>query len=335
LVPADNPMSEAKVALGRRLFSDGRLSLTGSYSCASCHDPARAFTDGRATAIGATGELHARNTPTLLNSAYQVSFGWADPSLTTLEAQHRVPLFNHAPVELGFDQVQAQRLAELGADGQVEALRASAFPNTAATLTLDQLVQAIASYVRTLICADSPFDRYLYWDENSLTTEARRGMRLFFSDRTQCALCHASFNLSAPVGQQGVPVPAPVFHNTGLYNVDGTGRYPDPGLAAYTGRAQDMGAFRAPTLRNVAVTAPYMHDGSIATLAEVIDFYDAGGRVIDAGPYAGDGRANPFKRDEIRALRLSAQEKSDLVAFLESLTDRSYTALTAKANGPE
>src|SRR5207342_3178345 len=115
---------------------------------------------------------------------------------------------------------------------------------------------------------------------------ARRGMKLFFSERTNCSLCHASFNLSGPVRQQGVVDPLPVFHNTGLYNVGGTGRYPDPGLEAHTHRAADMGAFRAPTLRNVAVTAPYMHDGSIATLAAVIDFYDAGGRVIAGGPLA-------------------------------------------------
>jgi cytochrome c peroxidase len=124
--------------------------------------------------------------------------------------------------------------------------------------------------------------------------------------------------------QQGVPAPELVFHNTGLYNVDGSGRYPDAGLESHTGRATDMGAFRAPTLRNVAVTAPYMHDGSVATLEAVIDFYNAGGRLIDAGPFAGDGRVNPYKREQIRALDLSEQDKADLVAFLESLTDARY-----------
>jgi cytochrome c peroxidase len=316
-------MSAAKVALGERLFGDGRLSLTGAYSCASCHDPTRAFTDGRTTAVGATGERHTRNTPTLINVAYSASFGWSDPALTTLEAQHRVPMFNHTPVELGLDQVLPQRLAEFGADAQIEALRAAAFPDTVRGLTLDQLIQAIASYVRTLISADSAFDRYLYQDADSLTAEARRGMRLFFSDRTNCSLCHASFNLSGPVLQQGVPPAPPVFHNTGLYNINGTGGYPDAGLAMHTGRVEDTGAFRAPTLRNVAVTAPYMHDGSIATLEQVIEFYDAGGRNVETGPYAGDGRLNPFKRKEVRALNLNDAEKRELVAFLESLTDRS------------
>ena len=215
-VPADNPMSSAKVALGEGLFRDGRLSLTGTYSCASCHVPELAFTDGRTTAIGATGELHTRNTPTLINVAYAATFGWADPTLPTLEAQQRVPMFNHTPVELGLDQVLPQRLSELSADPAIVRLRQAAFPETAEGFTLDQLIQAIASYVRTLIAADSAFDRYLYWGEDSLTIEARRGMRLFFSERTNCALCHASFNLSGPVRQQGIPEAQPVFHNTGL-----------------------------------------------------------------------------------------------------------------------
>ena len=324
-VPADNPMSAQKVALGEVLFSDPRLSVTGAYSCASCHVPALAFTDGRPTAIGATGEHHTRNTPTLINVAYAATFGWADPSLTTLEAQHRVPMFNHAPVELGLDQVLPQRLAELDADPAIARMREAAYPDTSAGVTLDQVIQALASYVRTLLAADSAFDRYLYWGEESLAADARRGMGLFFSARTNCALCHASFNLSGPVRQQGAPSPPAVFHNTGLYNVGGKGRYPDPGLALHTGRDADTGAFRAPTLRNVAVTAPYMHDGSIATLDVVIDFYDAGGRVIEDGPNAGDGRVNPFKRKEIRALGLSAAEKADLLAFLGSLTDSRYS----------
>jgi cytochrome c peroxidase len=324
LVPADNPMTAEKVALGERLFSDGRLSLTGSYSCASCHVPALAFTDGRKTAVGATGQLHARNTPSLVNVAYAVTFGWADPSVTSLEAQHRVPMFNHMPVELGLDQVLPPRLKELDADSALASMRATAFPDAPPGFTLDEVVQSIASYVRTLISADSAFDRYFYWGDDSLTPEARRGMRLFFSDRTSCSLCHASFNLSGPVAEQGIPLPPPVFHNTGLYNVGGTGAYPDPGLAAHTGRDDDIGAFRAPSLRNVAITAPYMHDGSITTLADVIEFYDAGGRNVKNGPYAGDGRLNPHKRAQIHTLNLTDAEKRELVAFLESLTDARY-----------
>ncbi len=322
-VPADNPMSSAKVTLGERLFSDVRLSVTGTYSCASCHIPALAFTDGRTMAIGATGEHHTRNTPTLINVAYAASFGWADPSLTTLEAQHRVPMFNHAPVELGLDEVLPERLVELGADPLLAPLREVAFPGTD-TLTLDQMIQAIASYVRTLISADSVFDRYLYWGEDSLTPGARRGMKLFFSDRTNCSLCHASFNLSGPVRQQGVPDPLPVFHNTGLYNINGTGRYPDAGLETHTHRAMDMGAFRAPTLRNVAVTAPYMHDGSVATLRDVLAHYARGGRnwVTEAG--GEPGTRSPHQSAAVRGFALSEDESDSLLAFLEALTDEAF-----------
>jgi len=322
-VPADNPMSTAKVELGAALFGDGRLSVTGTYSCSSCHIPALAFTDGRKTAIGATGERHTRNTPTLLNAAYATSLGWADPSVTTLEIQHRVPMDNHHPVELGLDQVLEARLAELNADARITELQHAAYGESNAALGLDQAVQALASYVRTLIAADSAFDRYLYFGE-VLPAAAQRGMRLFFSERVNCALCHASFNLSGPIRQQGVPAADPVFHNTGLYNLNGSGAYPDVGATAHTGKPTDMGAFRAPTLRNVAVTAPYMHDGSIATLADVVDFYAAGGRNVEDGPFAGDGRLNPFKRKEIHVLDLSPQDKADLVAFLESLTDSRY-----------
>jgi cytochrome c peroxidase len=320
-VPADNPISVAKVELGRMLFADGRLSVTGSYSCASCHVPELAFTDGRTTAVGATGELHTRNTPTLWNSAYAVTFGWADPSTTSLEAQHLIPLRNHTPVELGFDQVRDEHLTELTTDAQVAPLTTAAFGSP--QLDEARIVQALASYVRTLITADSPFDRYLYWDE-PLPASARRGMQLFFSDAVNCARCHASFNLSAPVAIAARPKPHAVFHNTGLYNIGGGGAYPDAGLALHTHRKSDMGAFRAPSLRNVAVTEPYMHDGSVATLEEVVEIYAAGGRVIEFGEFAGDGRANPFKRPEIRALTLSEQDKRDLIAFLHSLTDVRY-----------
>ncbi len=320
-VPADNPMSNAKVALGAALFSDGRLSVTGAYSCASCHVPALAFTDGRPTAVGATGELHSRNTPTLQNAAYAASFGWADPSIRTLEAQHPIPMHNHAPVELGFDQVAAARLAELNADPSLAPLRQAAVG--AAPLLETDVVAALASYVRTLIAADSAFDRYLYRDE-AMPASAQRGMRLFFSERTNCSVCHASFNLSGPIAVEEAAAPQPIFHNTGLYNLDGRGAYPDAGLARHTGKPSDMGAFRAPSLRNVAVTAPYMHDGSVASLAEVIEIYAAGGRNITAGPLAGDGRDNPFKRKEIHRLDLSDADKADLQAFLESLTDQRY-----------
>ncbi|MGH8597362.1 MAG: cytochrome c peroxidase, partial [Gammaproteobacteria bacterium] len=231
----------------------------------------------------------------------------------------------HDPVELGFDQVMPERLAELNGDAHVAQQQRAAFGELNAALDLDQVVKALATYVRTLVAADSAFDRYLYWGE-TLPSSAQRGMGLFFSQRLSCALCHASFNLSGPIRQQDMPAVEAVFHNTGLYNLGGSGAYPDVGAMAHTNQRTDMGAFRAPTLRNVAVTAPYMHDGSVPTLADVVDFYAAGGRNIESGPEAGDGRLNPFKRKDIHELDLTAQEKSDLVAFLESLTDARYKA---------
>ncbi len=251
LVPADNRMTPAKVAVGERLFFDKRLSIDGSYSCASCHDPGRAFTDGLAVAIGVTGERHARNTPTLINAAYNVSFGWLADAPRTLEDQHRVPLHNTNPLELGYP----------GIDGLAE----------------DEVVESLASYVRTLIRADSPFDRYVYYgDQAAMSMLAREGLELFLSPRTGCSACHRGFTLSGPVRHQLVPDAEPEFHD----------------------------GIRTPTLRNVAVTAPYMHDGSIATLEAVIEFYDRG------------GRGQP--------LDLSAEEHAALIAFLGSLTDAPF-----------
>jgi len=277
--PAVNPPNAAKAELGRRLFFDTRLSVTGSYSCASCHDPSRAFTDGLARARGATGEIHARNTPTLINAAYGASLGWLDQGVRSLEAQHRIPLLNEAPIELGFGRAAEARLAQLRADEGLAKLIPEAFDGvTAADLTLDHLVRALASYVRTLVFADSAFDRYVYCGEPSLSAEALAGLRLFLAPRTRCAGCHGGFNLSGPVVHALSPDTPPVFHR----------------------------GIRAPTLRNVAVTAPYFHDGSLATLADVLAFYDLQGH---DGPI-------PLDPDEQRAL----------VAFLEALTDRCWVA---------
>lgn len=305
LVPADNPMSEAKVALGALLFQDPRLSVTGTYSCASCHRPELAFTDGLKTAIGATGERHARNTPSLYNVAYLASLGWADPGVRTLEAQHRIPMFNTDPVELGTDPERV--LTALNADEEIMARVRTALG--ADTLLLDDVIRVIACYVRSLIVADSPFDRYLYFDEDVLGPAAKAGMTLFFSKRLGCATCHASFNLSGPVRSVAAPDVEPVFHNTGLQE-----RYADPGLFEHTGRSADIGAFRAPSLRNVARTAPYMHDGSLATLAEVIRFYARG------------GSHHPNQRPEVAGFELEPGEAEALIAFLEALTSRSLMA---------
>jgi len=329
-VPADNPMSASKVELGRRLFYDRRLSGNRTQACASCHRQEKAFTDGLPRARGSTGQLHPRSTLSLTNAAYNLTLDWADPRLTRLEQQARIPLFNTRPVELGMAGREQELLARLAADPRYPRQFAAAFPETPEgepSLTLDHVLKALAAFVRTLISGDSPYDRLVFQGEmDALSEAAWRGQRLFFSDRLGCAECHAGFNLSGPVTYRGAPPAEPTFHNTGLYNVDGRGGYPpdDTGLHAVTGRRRDMGRFRAPTLRNIAVTAPYMHDGSLATLDAVIDFYARGGREISAGPHAGDGRESPRKSPRISGFQLDPEEKAELLAFLDSLTDPTF-----------
>jgi cytochrome c peroxidase len=323
-VPADNPMSVPKVDLGRRLFYDTRLSGNGTFACATCHQQAHAFTDGRARAIGSTGAAHARSAMSLTNVAYNASFGWADPTLRSLESQMAVPMFNEHPIELGLNGHEAEVVGRFAGD---RAAFRAAFPDDEHPVTLANIVKAIAAFERTLLSGDSPFDRYLYRDDKSgMSAPALRGLALFSSSRLRCAECHASFNLSGPVDFEGAEttngtIPL-VFHNTGLYDVDGRGAYPasDRGLLDVTRVAADMGRFRAPTLRNVAVTAPYMHDGSVPTLDAAIDHYAAG------------GRPSAFRSSRVRGFPLSADERAGLVAFLESLTDRSF--LTNPSFGP-
>jgi cytochrome c peroxidase len=325
-VPADNPMNEAKVELGRRLFYDRRLSGNETQSCASCHEQARAFTDGRARAVGSTGESHRRSAMALVNVAYLPTLTWANPVLERLEEQALVPLFGENPVELGMAGKEAELLARLGADARYRALFPEAFPGEDDPLTVGNVAKALAAFQRTLLSGRSPYDRYVAGEREALSPAARRGMELFFSERLECHHCHGGFNFTGAVVWEG-KAPEYLFANTGLYDVDGAGAYPavDTGLFEVTLAPEDMGAFRAPTLRNVAVTAPYMHDGSIATLAEVIeDHYARGGRLVADGPEAGDGRNNPLKSGLVSGFTLTAGERDDLVAFLESLTDPEF-----------
>jgi cytochrome c peroxidase len=327
-VPADNPMNEAKVELGRRLFYDRRLSGNETQSCASCHEQARAFTDGRARAVGSTGESHRRSAMALVNVAYLPTLTWANPVLERLEEQALVPLFGESPVELGMAGREAELLARLGADARYRALFPAAFPGEDEPITVGNVAKALAAFQRTLLSGRSPYDRYATGEREALSPAARRGMELFFSERLECHHCHGGFNFTGAVVWEG-KAPESLFANTGLYDVDGVGAYPavDTGLFEVTLAPEDMGAFRAPTLRNVAVTAPYMHDGSIATLAEVIeDHYARGGRLVADGPDAGDGRNNPRKSGLVSGFTLTAEERDDLLAFLEALTDPEFLA---------
>ncbi|WP_434346214.1 MbnH family di-heme enzyme [Myxococcus virescens] len=322
-VPADNPMTEEKVQLGRRLFFDVRLSRNETQSCASCHDPARAFTEPLVTSQGSTGETHRRNSQGLANVAYATSLTWANPSLTTLEAQALAPLFGKEPVELGFGDREEELLGRLRAVPGLKAEFQRAFPEAAEPVSVATLTRALASFQRTLISGNSAYDRYVYGNEvEAMTRQQKRGMELFFSERLECDHCHSGFNFQDATVHETTVEPILPFHNTGLYNEDGQGAYPakDPGLIELTGRPEDMGRFRAPSLRNVAVTGPYMHDGSLATLSDVLDHYAAGGhaRMVSGGA------ASPLQSGFVRGFTLTAEEKEDVLAFLESLTDTEF-----------
>ncbi len=323
VVPADNPMSEAKFQLGRQLFYDKRLSGNGTQSCASCHHQNKAFTDGLAVSPGSTGELTHRNAQHLANSAWHSTYTWANPALVTLERQMEVPLFGDSPVEMGVnDNNKDAVLARLKADTGYRQRFAEVFGSHGEPISFPNIIKAIATFQRGLLSFDSKYDRYLQ-KKAVLSAEELRGMQLFMGETAECFHCHGSFNFNDQTNHQGSPEVKRAFHNTGLYNIDGQGGFPFPnrGLFEFTSLPADMGAFRASSLRNIANTAPYMHDGSIATLEEVLDFYAAGGRNISSGPHAGDGRLNPYKSDLITRINLSAQDKQDIIAFLKTLTD--------------
>ena len=324
-----SPATPELVELGRRLFYDERLSGEGHTSCSFCHRQELAFTDGRARAIGGTGQLHPRSSMSLANVAYNTSFGWADPDITTLEDQALVPMLNEHPVEMGIAGREEEVLDRFRSDPESRDRFRRAFPGDGNPIRLETVTRALAAFQRTLISGNSPYDRRVYQDrKGALSAAAERGMTLFFSRRLGCSGCHGGFNLSGPVRTYTQPAGESTFHNTGLYNLRGRGWYPgiDQGLHKKTGRARDLGRFRAPTLRNIEVTAPYMHDGSIATLEEVVDHYAAGGRTVPAGPNAGAGSANPYKSELIRGFEISAEERRDLLEFLRSLTDREFLA---------
>ncbi len=321
-------MNAAKVELGRYLFYDKRISANGKESCASCHRQELAFTDGRAQAEGTTGELHPRSSMSLANVAYSPVLTWADPSLVTLEEQALIPILGTKPIELGLKGHEDRFLSDISKDSTYRKLFPEAFPGEGAPYTMRKVTKALAAFERTIVSLNSPYDRYRYGnDSNAISEEAKRGELLFYSGQhAGCFQCHGSWNFNDSVRYEGGGQPKVAFHNTGLYNIPGEFSYPaaNTGLYQYTHRTEDVGKFRAPTLRNIAVTAPYMHDGSIATLAEAIDHYAAGGRSIPAGPYAGVGHDNPNKALNIHGFKLTDEEKKDLIAFLESLTDTEF-----------
>ncbi|QGM45039.1 methanobactin export MATE transporter MbnM [Methylocystis heyeri] len=328
-VPADNPMSEAKFQLGRRLFYDKRLSGNGTLACSSCHLQERAFTDGRMTGTGSTGENTPRNPPSIVNSAWHGTYTWANPALVTLESQMGNPLFGERPIEMGVnDKNKAEIVARFRADADYAKRFREAFPEKADPVSFETIVKAIAAFQRGVISFDSRYDQYLQ-GRIKLTEQEQRGHDLYFGEKAECHHCHGSVNLDDQFVHAKTREAETPFHNTGLYDTDGKGAYPYPnrGLFDITGDPEDMGKFRAPSLRNIAVTAPYMHDGTVATLEEVVDIYSRGGRKIETGPSAGDGAASPLKSSLIVKIDMTPQEKADLLAFLRTLTDE--TLLTS------
>ncbi|MEZ4703563.1 MAG: di-heme enzyme, partial [Rhodothermales bacterium] len=326
-VPEDNPMTEAKVELGRYLFYDPRLSGNGTQSCSSCHLQAMAFTDGLPQAVGSTGAIHPRSSMSLTNVTYNATLTWANSALVELEKQILVPIFSENPVELGVAGHEAEVLGRLRGDERYQRLFREAFPDSNDPFTINSVTRSLASFVRALVSGNSPYDRFVYGKElSALSESALRGMELALSEDLECHHCHGGFNFTTSTIHANTRFYEAPFHNTGLYNVDGEGSYPADNLGLFdvTNRPEDMGRFRAPTLRNIALTAPYMHDGSIATLEDVIRFYEQGGRRIEAGARAGDGRVNPYKSGFVGGFTLDDQQREDLIAFLHSLTDSTF-----------
>ena len=313
-VPVDNPITPEKVRLGRLLFYDKRMSVNGTTSCATCHRQELAFTDGRACAVGATGQTHPRGAMSLVNVAFNTSFNWSDPTVHSLEEQALKPMFSTSPIELGVQKAELLRLIRCNTN--YRSLFPRAFPKETNPYTIANIAKAIATFERTIVSVGSAYDRFhLDGDESAISESAKRGEILFFLDGgPSCFRCHGGFNFSDAVE----------FHNTGLYNLAGQFSYPVPnrGLYEHTKRLADVGKFRAPTLRNIAVTAPYMHDGSIATLDDVLSHYASGGRTISSGPFAVVGHDNPAKDKLVHGFPMTPQNRADLIEFLRSLTDQ-------------
>lgn len=314
VIPVDNPMSAAKVELGRHLFYDKRLSGNQTQSCASCHKQELAFTDGLARSVGSTGEVHPRGSMSVANVAYTPLLTWAHPTMDRLEEQALVPMLGEDPVELGMKGREEELIQRLSTDPVYPRLFAEAFPGK--PISMASITQALAAFQRSIVSFRSPYDRYRYLrEDDALSEAAKRGLVIFFtSAKGGCFQCHGGITFSGAAQAEGAGEPQVEFHNTGIHYLrTGPTSYPAPntGIHAHTGREEDMGKFRVPTLRNIALTAPYMHDGSMATLEEVIRHYEAGGRT-----------ANPAKTSILRPFTLSDAERADLIAFLESLTDK-------------
>jgi cytochrome c peroxidase len=332
-IPPDNPQTPEKIALGEKLFFDGRLSADGTVACSTCHDPARAFTDGRPTSIGIHGGVGQRNAPTILNALYNKTQFW-DGRARTLEEQAALPIVN--PIEMGQPSMGAA-VAGIAAIKQYRQAFQQVFgraPNG------PDLVRAIASYERTQVSFDAPFDHFIAGDQNAIDDSAKRGWDLF-NTKARCNKCHAL----SEEQRDTTTFTDNKFHNIGIgiirHNVVALARQAEQqinsGHAAAVDRAAvgtdlsalgryliirkeaDIAAFKTPDIRNIVVTGPYFHDGSQETLWDVVDHYNKG-----------DGLKDPYLDKDIRPLALTEPEIDDLVAFLASLTSAQYGEQAAK-----
>jgi cytochrome c peroxidase len=286
--PADNPLTAEKFALGQSLFFDRRLSRTGEVACGSCHLQANAFADPRRVSEGVEGRTGSRNAPPLFNLAWTGSYFW-DGGVDSLERQAMAPIMDPREMDLPLEEATARVAADPAYPARFQAAFGSAVTPLAVT-------QALASFVRGLVSGDNRLDRHRRGEPHALGAAEQRGLAIFEGERGECFHCHTGFNLTTDR-----------YANNGSYLPGG-----DVGRQRVTGKANDLGRFRVPSLRNIAVTAPYMHDGSLATLEEVIEHYDRGGR----GHESTDAN--------IRPLHLGPGEKRDLLAFLQALTDETF-----------
>ncbi len=323
-VPADNPMSVAKVELGRRLFFDQKLSGPSYISCSSCHMPEHAFSDPRHPSVGVTGGKIRRRAPSLTNVGYRETLTWADHRVTTLEDQAHQPLFRADPPEMEANGHEASVVDRFEHDSTYRQLFREAFPEKGGTVDFDQIIKALSAYQRSLVSFTTPYERFRFGGErDALSEQAQRGEKLFFDAKLGCATCHAGATFG-PLARTLLPDAAPVVYaNAGLYDLDGKGAYRaiDRGLVESSARPEDMGRFRAPGLRDVAKRAPYMHDGSVASLEAVIDRYAAGAPTLAAAD-----KFSPLKDARLRGFTISAAERDDLIAFLRALNDDAFAA---------
>jgi cytochrome c peroxidase len=295
-MPADNPATAETIALGRRLYYDTILSKDSTISCATCHSPALGFSDGQPVSTGIGKQKGGRNAPTVINSAYNTFQFW-DGRAASLEEQAAGPMQN--PIEMGHSIDGINNLLANNAAYKADFEKAFG-PGPA---TFEKVTMAIAAFERTVLAGNSPFDKYMYGgDRKAMSPAAIRGLEVFRNpQKGNCAVCHT-------IEKDHALFTDNKFHNLGV-GMDSKGELKDLGRYEVTKREEDKGAFKTPTLRNIARTAPYMHDGSLKTLKEVVDFY------------VGGGNSNPHLDKEIKSLEhLSKQDREDLVAFMEALT---------------